>query len=128
MAAAGEPWPTCECHGEPCRWKTRDQPDGGNFTCRVTLRLQMRARRARLAALDACLQCGSLELASETMCRSCLEKHREAVWRHDQQPGRQIRKQMANIRARQRERAREGYGPTGQFDVLIAAELTKASN
>ena len=47
LAARGEPWPTCACHGEPLSWhKNVRSQGGGGWTCRVNTREALRRWKA----------------------------------------------------------------------------------
>lgn len=113
LEAEGEAWPDCECHGEPKYW------DSDGFRCAVRKRANTERRRQAFRNAGSCVFCGG-PLESSSKCAGCLEAHREAVWRHEQTPYRQMRKQLNNIRSR---RQRSDFQPLGVGLAAFAAYM-----
>lgn len=127
LAARGEPWPTCECHGVRMLWQQTKYSKGGQWYCQPKVRARAARRRAANKSAGRCVHCASLDLVTATMCGSCRDAHREAVAKHDATPYRQMRKQLISIQRRARARAAEGYAPTEAGQALVLAELSKGS-
>lgn len=100
----------CECHGKPLYWAGRqNRAGGGGFTCAVRKRANQRAVRARSAEAGVCRYCRDPELETETMCARCAAGHRDAAWKHEQQPRRQLAKYLSNTQIRVRQSAAKVY-------------------
>lgn len=120
LEIAGEPWPDCDCHGEPKAWNRKGS--SGWFECRMRRRDQQRLRRQQLRAAGVCVHCGA-ELDTETMCATCAARHRDTSWKHEQQPRRRLTKYLDNTARRNRTRVTEEFHPTGVGQALIASHL-----
>lgn len=121
LEAKGEPWPECECHGEPMLW-TRDLAliANGRFRCRMMMREQQRAMRQARSEAGVCTECGEEDLATTLRCGRCAERQRERQWHYDQTPRRQLHRYLRDIRRRVRDKDSQ---PTGIGRVAMAAYL-----
>lgn len=121
LEAAGEPWPDCDCHGQPMYWTAKkDLIAGGSFRCRIRFTALQRERRDRRRQSGRCYDCGG-PLETATRCAHCADMHRDNNWRHDQKLPRQLSKYLNNIRYRNKQRADEGFRPTGVGLAAYAA-------
>lgn len=81
LAAAGEPWPDCECHDEPMAWQKHK--NGGYFGCRIRKLEDSRRRRTERINAAVCVDC-STPVVDGVLCGECGERHRQACdeWNH----------------------------------------------
>lgn len=117
LQQAGEPWPDCDCHGEPKTWEVDNRwPCGGTFRCRVVKRRQTKARVDGLKADGRCIRCGG-PVDTEVYCRTHADEHNVYMARPDQY----IKRLSAEARYRARRRQQEGFQSTGAGLAAFAA-------
>lgn len=96
LEAEGEPWPDCECHGEPLLWmrNTRLAADG-RWRCRVQMREWRKRHRIKRIASGLCLDCPT-PIPSGIRCQPCKDQQAD----HMAQPYQRLRHQLADARYR----------------------------
>lgn len=114
LEAAGEPWPDCECHGEPCYW--RKDSRSGSFRCAVRIRESHQRKRAERLESDGCVHCGA-ELVTETRCGRHADEHADFM----AEPFQRLLNRAA--KARSRRRLDEDFQPLGVGLAAFAAYM-----
>ena len=118
VEAAGEPWPTCECHGEGMGWqKSSTCTAGGYFYCRTVRRTNTNRRRELRRTTGLCIDCGHPNLETGVCCRPCADARADRM----ATPKARIKHRAVLARSRMRGRAAEGFQPTGAGAVLFVA-------
>jgi hypothetical protein len=117
LEAAGEPWPDCPCHGQPCLWqKDFALTAKGRFYCRIRNRETLNRNRDLRRQRGVCVYCGGPKV-TESMCQECSDSHADVM----AGPEQRLAHQFSNIRHRRRRRADEGFRSTGAGLAAFAA-------
>lgn len=123
LQAQGEPWPDCDCHGEPMSWQ-RD-PDikaGGWFACRIVRRKWQQNRRAELVDAGGCVHCGTP--TTDYRCQPCADTHADRM----AHPKQAMFNRRSKARHRAKQREAEGFRPTGVGHAAFAAWMKEETS